>query len=169
MNDEGRGSLIEVFWTTCTWVCSFKIFMHTFKVYYKITLLLLSFEKFMSSRPEVFCKKGVLKKSAKFTGKHLWHGLSFYKEHPRHYHAANDKVNISQSTMIKYPNSFWRIPWLENYFWYTIALNPWFFLLKKHSTSVMTVSIVSLESSYQIWLDNSWIITKTFHPFLVLI
>ena len=31
-------------------------------------------EKFhiRSSRPEVFCKKGVLRNFAKFTGKHLW-------------------------------------------------------------------------------------------------
>ena len=28
---------------------------------------------YRSSRPEVFCKKGVLKNFAKFTGKHLRH------------------------------------------------------------------------------------------------
>ena len=28
-----------------------------------------------SSRPEVFCKKGVLRNFTKFTGKHLWHDL----------------------------------------------------------------------------------------------
>ena len=32
-----------------------------------------------SSRPEVFCKKGVLKSFAKFTGKHLCQGLFFNK------------------------------------------------------------------------------------------
>ena len=30
---------------------------------------------FRSSRPEVFCKKGVLKNFAKFTGKHLCQSL----------------------------------------------------------------------------------------------
>ena len=31
------------------------------------------------SRPELFCKKGVLKNLAKFTGKHLRQSLSFNK------------------------------------------------------------------------------------------
>ena len=32
-----------------------------------------------SSRPEVFCKQGVLKNFAKFAGKHLCHSLFFNK------------------------------------------------------------------------------------------
>ena len=32
-----------------------------------------------SSHPEVFCKKGVLRNFAKFTGKHLCHSLFFNK------------------------------------------------------------------------------------------
>ena len=32
-----------------------------------------------SSRPEVFCKKGVLRNLTKFTGKHLFQGLFFNK------------------------------------------------------------------------------------------
>ena len=35
--------------------------------------------KYRSSRPKVFCKKGVLKNVAKFTGKHLCQGLYFNK------------------------------------------------------------------------------------------
>ena len=35
---------------------------------------------FRSSRPDVFCKKGVLKSFAKFTGKHLCQRLFFNKE-----------------------------------------------------------------------------------------
>ena len=34
---------------------------------------------YRSSRPEVFCKKGVLKNFAKLTGKHLYHSLFFKK------------------------------------------------------------------------------------------
>ena len=34
---------------------------------------------FRSSRPEVFCKKGVLRNFAKFTGKHLCQSLFFNK------------------------------------------------------------------------------------------
>ena len=32
---------------------------------------------YRSSRPEMFCKKGVLRNFAKFTGKHLCHSLFF--------------------------------------------------------------------------------------------
>ena len=32
-----------------------------------------------SSRPEVFCEKGVLENFTKFTGKHLYQGLFFNK------------------------------------------------------------------------------------------
>ena len=35
--------------------------------------------RFISSRPEVFCKEGVLKKLVKFTGKHLCRSLFFNK------------------------------------------------------------------------------------------
>ena len=35
--------------------------------------------KFRSSRPEVFCKKGVLKNFTKFQGKHQCHSLFFTK------------------------------------------------------------------------------------------
>ena len=34
---------------------------------------------YRSSRPEVFCKKGVLRNYAKFKGKHLWQSLFFNK------------------------------------------------------------------------------------------
>ena len=39
----------------------------------------MSFDIDRSSRPEVFCKKGVLKKFAKFSGKHLCQSLFFNK------------------------------------------------------------------------------------------
>ena len=39
-----------------------------------------SVEKYRSSRPEVFCRKGVLRNFAKFTGKHLCQSLFFNKE-----------------------------------------------------------------------------------------
>ena len=42
-------------------------------------LLLLSATGFRSSRLEVFCKKGVLRNFAKFTGKHLCQSLIFNK------------------------------------------------------------------------------------------
>ena len=50
---------------------------------YSFALLLPKFEKDIilnrSSRPQVFCKKGVLENFRKFTGKHLW-SLFFKKE-----------------------------------------------------------------------------------------
>ena len=42
-------------------------------------LIWLQITKTRSSRPEVFCKKGVLRNFAKFTGKHLWQSLFFNK------------------------------------------------------------------------------------------
>ena len=39
----------------------------------------LSMPLFRSSRPEVFCRKGVLRNFAKFTGKHLCQNLVFNK------------------------------------------------------------------------------------------
>ena len=36
-------------------------------------------QKYRSSRPEVFCEKGVLRNFAKFTGKHLWQSLFLNK------------------------------------------------------------------------------------------
>ena len=40
-------------------------------------VLVYLFYRSRSSRPEVFCKKGVLKNFAKFTGKHLCQSLFF--------------------------------------------------------------------------------------------
>ena len=42
-------------------------------------LAYLELEIYRSSRPEVFCKKGVLRNSTKFTGKHLCQRLFFNK------------------------------------------------------------------------------------------
>ena len=36
-------------------------------------------DKFKSSRPKVLCKNGILRKFAKFTGKHLCQSLFFNK------------------------------------------------------------------------------------------
>ena len=43
------------------------------------TAAVLLFESFRSSRPDAFCKKVVLKKFAKFTGKHSCQSLFFNK------------------------------------------------------------------------------------------
>ena len=42
--------------------------------------------KYRSSGPEVFCKNGVLRNFAKFTGKHLWQGLFLNKVAERLWH-----------------------------------------------------------------------------------
>ena len=44
------------------------------------TVKSLSISYYRSSRPEVFCKKGVLRNFAKLTGKHLCQGLFFIKK-----------------------------------------------------------------------------------------
>ena len=52
-----------------------------FAVNFQITkkCLAILIENFRSSRPKMFCKKGVLKNFAKFTGKHLCQSLFFNK------------------------------------------------------------------------------------------
>ena len=64
----GTGSSLQ---NTCTLInadmCSEKILLKTCK------------SSFRSSRPEVFCEKGVLRNFAKFTGKHLCQSLFFNK------------------------------------------------------------------------------------------
>ena len=58
----------------CSWVlCWFKEWKVGFS---EIQIQLLNFR---SSRPEVFCKKGVVRNFAKFTGKHLCQSLFFNK------------------------------------------------------------------------------------------
>ena len=47
--------------------------LFTFNVFIRFCFL------YTSSRPEVFCKKGVLRNFAKFTGKHFCQGLFFNK------------------------------------------------------------------------------------------
>ena len=49
------------------YISSLNFFAHSF------------YEVFRSSRPEVFCKKGVLRNFAKFTGKHLCQSLFLIK------------------------------------------------------------------------------------------
>ena len=53
-----------------------------------------SAEKVRSSRPEVFCKKGVLRNFAKFTGKHLCQSLFF-----------NEVTSLSPAILLK--KRFW--------------------------------------------------------------
>ena len=62
--------------------------------------------KHRSSRPEVFCKKGVLRSFAKFTGKHLCQGLFFNK-------VAGLKETLAQV----FSGKFWEIS--KNIFSYT--------------------------------------------------
>ena len=53
-------------------------------------LNVLQYIKIRSSRPEVFCKKGVLRNFAKFTGKHLCQSLFI-----------NKVVGLRPATLIK--------------------------------------------------------------------
>ena len=48
-------------------------------LHFKTTYLNNKYKIMKSSRLEVFCKKGVLRNFAKFTGKHLCQGLFFNK------------------------------------------------------------------------------------------
>ena len=52
-----------------------------FKFFFQLLILRKKkeFRKYRSSRPEVFCKKGIYKKFTKFSGKHQYRSLFFNK------------------------------------------------------------------------------------------
>ena len=65
--------------------------------------------KVRSSRPEVFCRKGVLRKFAKFTGKHLCQSLFLKK---RLWHRCF-LLNFAK---------FLRTPFLKEHLWWLLLL-----------------------------------------------
>ena len=82
-----------------------------------ISLVRLKKERIRSSCPEVFCKKGVLRNFAKFTGKHLCQSLFF-----------NKFAGLRSTTLLKkrlshrcFPVNFakfLRTPFLTKHLWY---------------------------------------------------
>ena len=74
-NNEAEGSIFdEKEYLSTTGILAFKthfseVMMMMMKCKFTSDTKLLNFK---SSRPEVFCKKGVLRNFAKFTGKHLF-------------------------------------------------------------------------------------------------
>ena len=52
---------------------------HKLSTYFYNTIVCKDPSDYRSSRPDVFCKKGVLKNFVKFTGKHLCQALFFSK------------------------------------------------------------------------------------------
>ena len=82
---------------------------------------LLKFSWFRSSRPEVFCKKGVHINSAKFTGKHLRQSFFF-----------NKVTNLRPATLLN--NRLWhrcfpvnfgkllRTPFFKEHLWWLLLL-----------------------------------------------
>ena len=77
-----------------------------------------------SSRPEVFCKKDVLKNFAKFTGKHLWQSAFF-----------NKVAGLRPKTLLKiklwhrcFPVNFaktLRIPFFIEHLWWLLLSLHW--------------------------------------------
>ena len=64
---------------------------------------------FRSSRPEVFCKKSVLRDFAKFTGKHLCQSLFINN--------FADHVTLAQVFTVNFAK-FWRTPFLTEHLWW---------------------------------------------------
>ena len=64
---------------------------------------------FRSSRPEVFCKKSVLRDFAKFTGKHLCQSLFINN--------FADQVTLAQVFTVNFA-TFWRTPFLTEHLWW---------------------------------------------------
>ena len=52
----------------------------TVKTLVSVNVVVVAVVRVISSRPEVFCKKGVLKHFAKFTGKHLCQPATLLKK-----------------------------------------------------------------------------------------
>ena len=74
---------------------------------------------YRSSRPEVFCKKGVLRNCAKFTGKHLCQSLFFNRPRP----ATLLKQRLWHSCFPVNFAKFLRIPFFpEHLRWLLLAL-----------------------------------------------
>ena len=64
-------------WLVLSWFISGMFFFVQFP--FRISINCAALPKYRSSRPDVFCKKGVLSNFTKFTGKHLCHRLFFNK------------------------------------------------------------------------------------------
>ena len=77
---------------------------------------------FRSSRPEVFCKEGVLRDFAKFTGKHLRKGLSFNKVADLRPEACNFiiKEALAQVLFCEFFCEFLRTPFFIEYPWWLL-------------------------------------------------
>ena len=103
-----------------------------------------------SSRPEVFCKKGVLRNFTKFTGKHLCRSLFF-----------NKVTGLRSATLLKerlWPRyfpvnfaKFLRTPFLKEHLWW-LLLNIEYLLVIFHSVghplSVMVFITYSMSFAY---------------------
>ena len=64
------------------------------------------FKAYRSSRPELFCKKGVLRNFTKFTRKHLCQILFFNKVAVEQLVAASERNNLIQSNAAKDKKKF---------------------------------------------------------------
>ena len=116
-----------------------------------------------SSRPEMSCKKGVLKSFAKFTGKHLYQSLFF-----------NKVVGLRFATLLK--NRFWRRCFLVNFskFLRTPFLIEGIFnfrvIKRRYETEshIMTSQTELLTLIFFFWVSNS-ISKKPFNKVLELV
>ena len=67
---------IYIYIYICMYIYVYTIYTYIINLW---TAAVSLFESFRSSRPDAFCKKVVLKKFAKFTGKHSCQSLFFNK------------------------------------------------------------------------------------------
>ena len=103
---------------------------------------------FRSSRPEVFCEKGVLGSSAKFTGKHLCKSLSF-----------NKVAGLRPATLLKrrlwhrcFPVNFvkfLRTPILTEHLWWLLLKLQTSFFCKKSSSGAYLNFNNNLPNTYK--------------------
>ena len=106
-------------------ILNFEILLHDWKCIFLLKkfnnhffLRILSF-KFRSSRPEVFCKKGVIRNFAKFTRKHLCQSLVIKKVAGRRPATLLKKRPWHRSFRVNFVK-FLRTPFFTEHLWWLL-------------------------------------------------
>ena len=108
---------------------------------------------FRSSRPELFCKKGVLRNLAKFTGKHLCQSLFF-----------NKVAGLRPAILLK--KGLWRKPpataWTyQNFFWY-VSNGSKFNFIQSIDCNITRIRVELIDASF-VSFSTFWCIAMLFH------
>ena len=93
----------------------------------------LIFEFIINSRVHVFCKKAVLKKFVRFTGKHFCRSFIFIKV------AGHEKVTPTQVFCCEFCQSFQNVFFIEHFWWLLLNNSE-----SNHQINVPFLMVISL-------------------------